>query len=82
MFSKILSICTSGDDWGHSLKIFVNYKDDYLKHHNFYVNKTMLFLSSERLSLSYKPHWTPIVINNSPAYIVPESGTNGFDIQF
>ena len=33
MFSKLLSICFSGDDWGHSLKIIVNYEDDYLKHH-------------------------------------------------
>ena len=42
MFSKLLSICFSGDDWGHSLKIIVNYEDDYLKHHN--VNRTVLFL--------------------------------------
>ena len=33
MFSKLLLICASGDDWGHSLKIIVNYEDDYLKHH-------------------------------------------------
>ena len=33
MFSKLLSICFSGDDWGHSCKIIVNYEDDYLKHH-------------------------------------------------
>ena len=42
---KLLSICASDDDWGHSLKMIVNYEDGYLKHH---VNKTMLFLSSER----------------------------------
>ena len=52
MFSKLLSICFSGDDWGHSFNIIVNYEDDYLKHH--YVNKTMLFLSSERLNLRPK----------------------------
>ena len=33
LFSKLLSICLSGDDWGHSFKIIVNYEDDYLKHH-------------------------------------------------
>ena len=33
MFSKLLSIYASGDDWGHSLKMIVNYEDDYLKHH-------------------------------------------------
>ena len=33
MFSKFLLICFSGDDWGHSFKIIVNYEDDYLKHH-------------------------------------------------
>ena len=32
-FSKLLSIYFSGDDWGHSLKIIVNYEDNYLKHH-------------------------------------------------
>ena len=49
MFSKLLSIGFCGYDWGHGFKIIVNYEDDYLKHH--YVNKTMLFLSSERLNL-------------------------------
>ena len=33
IISKLLSICASGDNWGHSLKFIVNYEDDYLKHH-------------------------------------------------
>ena len=41
---------SSDDEWGHILKIIANYEDDYLKIS--YLNKTMLFLSSERLSLS------------------------------
>ena len=32
MFSKLLSICASGDAWGNSLKIIVNYEYDYLKY--------------------------------------------------
>ena len=33
MFSKLTVDLRSGDDWGHSLKIIVNYEDDYLKYH-------------------------------------------------
>ena len=48
---KLLSICASDDDWGHSLKMMVNnYEDDYLK--TSYLNKTMLFLSSKSFSQS------------------------------
>ena len=44
-----------------------NYEDEYVKkktHNN--LNKTMLFLSSERLSLSYMPHWIAIVTTHLP----------------
>ena len=41
---------SSDDEWGDSFKLMVDYEDDYLK--KTYLNKTMLFLISERFSLS------------------------------
>ena len=75
MFSKLLSICFSGDDWEHSFKIIVNYEDDYLKHHMY--TKPCCFLVPKGLTLS-KPHST-VIVYNSPDYVhVSKSVTNGF----
>ena len=63
---------SSDDEWRHSLKMMVNYEDDYKNTHTpSYRNKTMLFLSSERLSLSCaRPHWIAIVTIHVPTLTV------------
>ena len=48
MFSKLLSICFSSDDWGHSENNCELWR--WLSKTS-YVNKTMLFLSSDRFNL-------------------------------
>ena len=55
---------SSDDEWEHSLKLMLNYEDDYLKK-KIISKQNDVVHSSERLSLS-RPHWIAIVTIHLP----------------